>query len=377
MACANLGRTLKFIMDMSFFLQLTINGILLGGFYALMAAGFSLSWRVTRIINLAHGEFVLMGAYLAWFLLNPKESIGLDIGIRIPIMSIIMVGLALSLGLLLNRFFLGRWVNHPWQRRSASYIAGIVVTIILYLIWSASDFTPIDPFLAIPLIALFFFGLGYIVQDTLLNRLVDRPFLTMLLVTFAIKIMLENFSLLIYGADPRTLNLAYGGSFWRMGESNITISQTRFFALVIAGTMILSLAILLRGTRAGQAIRATAQHRIAARLVGINIKQTYATTFGIVLALTGIAGAMLSTFQPFTPDSGSSWTLRAFAIVALGGLAHVEGIVAAALLLGLAESYVGGYISTGWAIVVPFAVLVITLIVRPPRIQASMMIEQA
>jgi branched-chain amino acid transport system permease protein len=365
-------------MDMSFFLQLTINGILLGGFYALMAAGFSFSWWVTRIINLAHGEFILMGAYLAWFLLNPKQEIGLKIGSTIlPIMGIVMGGLAISLGLLLNRFFLGRWVNHPWQRRSASYIAGVIVTAVLYLFWSANDFTPIDPFLAIPLIALFFFGIGYILQDALLNRLIDRPFLTMLLVTFAIKIMLENFSLLIYGADPRALNLAYASSFWRMGESNITVSQTRFFALVIAGAMIIALAVLLRGTRAGQAIRAAAQHRMAARLVGINIKQTYATTFGIVLALTGIAGAMLGTFQPFTPDSGSTWTLRAFAIVALGGLGHVEGVVAAAVTLGLLESYVGGYVSTGWAIAVPFAVLVITLIARPPRTQVAMMVEKA
>lgn len=365
-------------MDMSFFLQLTINGILLGGLYALMAAGFSLSWRVTRIINLAHGEFVLMGAYLAWFLLNPKEEIGLGVGTaKLPIMGIVMIGFALSLGLLLNRFFLGRWVNHPWQRRSASYATGIVLTIILYLLWSASDFTPIDPFLAVPVIALFFFGLGYILQDTLLNRLIERPILTMLLVTFAIKVMLENFGLLIYGADPRNLNLAYASSFWRIGESNITISQTRFFALVIAGTMIIVLAILLRGTRAGQAIRATAQHRMAARLVGIHIKQTYATTFGIVLALTGIAGAMLSTLQPFTPDIGSTWTLRAFAIVALGGLGHVEGVVAAAFVLGLAESYVGGYISTGWAVAVPFAILVMALIVRPPRIQAALLVEKA
>lgn len=359
-------------MDMSFFLQLTINGILLGGFYALMAAGFSLSWRVTRIINLAHGEFILIGAYLAWFLLDPRQQIRSS---TLPIMGIVMGGLALSLGLLLNRFFLGRWVNHPWQRRSASYIAGIIITTIFYLIWEANDFIPIDPFLAIPFIALFFFGLGYILQDTLLNRLVDRPFLTMLLVTFAIKIMLENSGLLIYGADPRTLNLA--SSFWRIGESNITVSQTRFFVLVVAGAMIVALAVLLRGTRAGQAIRAAAQHKMGARLVGINIKQTYATTFGIVLALTGIAGAMLGTFQPFTPSSGSGWTLRAFAIVVLGGLSHVEGIVAAAFVLGLAESYVGGYISTGWAIAVPFFILVITLIVRPPRTQAAMLVEKA
>lgn len=365
-------------MDMSFFLQLTLNGILLGGFYALMAAGFSLSWRVTRMINLAHGEFVLMGAYLAWFLLNPKEDIGLAVGATtLPIMGLVMSMLALSLGLLLNRFFLGRWVNHPWQRRSASYIAGILIATVLYLLWSASDFMPIDPFLAIPLTALFFFGLGYILQDTLLNRLIDRPFLTMLLVTFAVKTMLENFGLLVYTATPRELNLSYMNAFWRMGESNITISQTRFFTLIIAGAVIVTLAFLLRGTRAGQAIRAAAQHRMAAQLVGINIRQTYATTFGIALALAGIAGTVLSTFQPFTPDNGSAWTLRAFAIVALGGVSHIEGVVLAAFVLALAESYVGGYINTGWALAVPLALLVITLIVRPPRGQAVMMAEKA
>jgi branched-chain amino acid transport system permease protein len=364
-------------MDSSFFLQLTLNGVLMGGFFALMATGFSFVWRVTGVINLAHGEFLLGGTYLAWFLLNPTRPEDLIISsIHLSVIALVMFALALSAGLFINRFILGRAVRNPWFRRGFSYAAGTVVAVILYSVWSTRSFAPIDPFLAIPFIALLFFALGFVLQDALLNRLVEGNYLTMLLVTFGLKIILENLGRLLYGADPRTLNIDYAGAFWRIGGSSITITETRLFALLISVLMIGALALFLNGTRAGHAVRAAAQNKIAARLVGINIKQTYAVSLGLALALTGVAGAMLGTFQPFTPDSGSSWTLRAFAIVALGGLGRLGGVVIGGLTLGLIESYIGGYISTGWAIAAPFIVLVIALIVRPPQAQTSLSVDE-
>jgi branched-chain amino acid transport system permease protein len=122
----------------------------------------------------------------------------------------------------------------------------------------------------------------------------------------------------------------------------------------------------------GYAIRAAAQNEMAARLMGINIREVYAITFGISLALTAMAGAMMGTFQPITPVDGPTWTLRAFAIVALGGLGKVEGVVVGGLVLGIAESLVGGYVNTGWAVATAFILLVFMLIVRPQGITGGL-----
>jgi branched-chain amino acid transport system permease protein len=99
--------------------------------------------------------------------------------------------------------------------------------------------------------------------------------------------------------------------------------------------------------------------------MGINVGETYAVTFGVSLALTAVAGAMMGTFQPITPVTGAPWTLRAFAIVALGGLGKVEGAVIGGLVLGLAETFIGGYTDVGWGIAATFVILVIALIANP------------
>jgi branched-chain amino acid transport system permease protein len=140
--------------------------------------------------------------------------------------------------------------------------------------------------------------------------------------------------------------------------------------------LVIGLVLFLRYTRTGYAIRAAAQNKMAARLMGIDIYETYAITFGISIALTGLAGAMMGTFLPIAPNNGSPWTLRAFSIVALGGLGKVQGVVAGGLLLGLAESYVGGYIGAAWAIAVAFIVLVVVLVVRPQGVTGGLLLTE-
>ncbi|RMG85900.1 MAG: branched-chain amino acid ABC transporter permease [Chloroflexi bacterium] len=137
--------------------------------------------------------------------------------------------------------------------------------------------------------------------------------------------------------------------------------------------MIAGLVLFLTRTRTGYAIRAAAQNKMAARLMGINIYETYAITFGLSIALTAIAGAMMGTFQPITPVNGPPWTLRAFSIVALGGLGKVQGVVLGGLLLGLVESFIGGYVGVGWAIAAVFIILVLVLIIRPQGLTGGLM----
>jgi branched-chain amino acid transport system permease protein len=217
---------------------------------------------------------------------------------------------------------------------------------------------------------LLFFGIGYALQKGLLNRIIDGPYLTMLLVTFAISIMLQNLGLAIYAADPRRINADYGPAIPL--TASLTVPPNKLLISIVSIFMAFGLSLFLRRTRLGYAIRAAAQNKMAARLMGIDVRETYALTFGISLALTAAAGAMMGTFQPITPVTGPPWTLRAFAIVALGGLGSVRGVIAGSLVLGLIETYIGGYADVGWAIAATFVILVIALIMRPQGITGGL-----
>jgi branched-chain amino acid transport system permease protein len=426
---------------MNIFLQLTINGILLGGLYAAMTLGFSTIWGVMRLINLAHGEFIMMGAFVAWTFFNPTREQNLTIGgvdpaeskttlqvvliiialvfaymmsetlfvkrrlhdkwsrlgfgglvsgivtiilyfvwqdagfndIDLPVRTLILVSLALSLGFILSHFLLVVPIPNIWLRRAISYGAAVGVVAIGHDIWRSSDYRSLDPFLMLPVVFPIFFALGYMLQKLLLNRLVEGPYLTMLLVTFSIAIMMQNIGLQIYAADPRRINVQYGTA---LHIGSLTIPPTKLITVLIALVLVIGLVLFLRYTRTGYAIRAAAQNKMAARLMGIDIYETYAITFGISIALTGLAGAMMGTFLPIAPNNGTPWTLRAFSIVALGGLGKVQGVVAGGLLLGLAESYVGGYIGAAWAIAVAFIVLVVVLVVRPQGVTGGLLLTE-
>ncbi len=278
------------------FVQALINGVMLGGFYAAMMLGFSVIWGVMGVINLAHGEVIMVGAYITWFL---------------------------------NKEF------------------------------------GVDPFLAILAVLPVLFVIGYILQFVLINRVVERPHLVSLLVTFGLGISIANIMKLIFSADPRITETGLRGA-WTVGS--VTIPVTKSAILGVALVIMASLALFLQRTRTGKSIRAAAQNKQAARIVGINIKRIYAITFGICIAITGVAGALISPTQAIFPFMGPPLTLRAFAITALAGLGSIPGALMGGVVLGLIESFVGVYVSgigTNLAIVSSFVLLVVVLITRP------------
>ena len=269
---------------------------MLGGFYAAMMLGFSVIWGVMGVINLAHGEVIMIGAYLTWAL---NEHMG------------------------------------------------------------------VDPFLALLIVMPVMFVFGYILQLVLINRVVDRPILVSLLVTFGLSIMFANAMKLIFSADPRLTDTALGGA-WNVG--NVTFPVTKTMIMGVALIIMSSLYLFLQRTRTGKAIRAAAQNKQAARIVGIDINKIYALTFGICIAITGAAGALISPTQAVFPFMGPPLTLRAFTITALAGLGSIPGALFGGIVLGVVESMIGVYVSgigTNLAIIASFALLVIILITRP------------
>lgn len=278
------------------FLQALINGIMLGGFYAVMVIGFSIVWGVMGIINLAHGEFLMVGAYLAW---------------------------------IMNRQF-------GWE-----------------------------PFAALIVVIPVMFAVGYILQGILINRIIERPHLISLLVTYALSIIIANAIKLIFTGTPRSVTTVLSG-FWRFG--NITVPVIKTYDLIMALIMMVALHLFMQYTRLGKSIRAAAQNREAARMVGIEISSVYAIVFAICIALTGAAGVLFSPTQPIFPFMGLSFTLKAFAITTMAGLGNIPGALLGSLILGLVEVYVATYVpgvGTNLGIVSSFVILVVVLVTRP------------
>ncbi len=303
------------------FLQALINGILLGGFYAAMVLGFSIIWGVMGVINLAHGEFIVMGAYMAWFISRDPEF--LLRGLKFTGFDPLLNGLV-SLG-----------------------------------------YQGMDPYLSLIIIMPVMFVFGYLLQKYLINRIIEKPHLVSLLVTFGLGIIIANVAKLLFTADPRAIDVAYSGAT-RLG--NITFSNVKAIALLGSLLMLGGLHTFLNRTRLGKSIRAAAQNKNAARMVGIEIDRVYAITFGICVALTAAAGVLIGPTQAIFPYMGPPLTLRAFTITALGGLGSIPGALLGGLILGVTETMIATFVprvGTNIAIIASFLILVIVLIVRP------------
>lgn len=303
------------------FLQALINGILLGGFYAAMVLGFSIIWGVMGVINLSHGEFIMMGAFMAWMLSEPPNFI-MD-----------------------NLKFEG---FDP-----------------LFKLLVRLNFQGMDPFLALVIIMPVMFVFGFLLQKYLINRVVEKPHLVSLLVTFGLSITLANLAKLVFSASPRSVEVSYSGA---LRAGNLTVSNIKAIVFVGALIILVLLYLFLNRTRLGKSIRAAAQNKNAARMVGIEIDSVYAITFGLCVALTGAAGMMISPTQAIFPYMGPPLTLRAFTISALGGLGSVPGALVGGLVLGITETMIATFVprvGTNLAIVASFTILVVILVTRP------------
>ena len=277
--------------------QALVNGIALGGMYAVLVLGFSVIWGVMGVINIAHGEFVMIGAYLAWL---------------------------------------------------------------------ANDLWGVDPFVSAPAVFIVAAAFGYAVHKGLVSRLIDRPHLVSLLAMFAVSIILQNLMKVVFSADFRRADTALEGS-WRLGDS-LTLPVTKFWILVVALGVLGALSLLLARTRLGKAIRAAAQNRDAARIVGIDVPKVYLITFALCIGITAAAGAMVSSVLAVQPFQGPPLTLKAFAITAMSGLGSIRGALGGAMVLGVVESGLATYVEgvgTNLAVVASFVILVVALVLRP------------
>jgi branched-chain amino acid transport system permease protein len=275
--------------------QSVVLGLLLGGLYALLAAGLTLYFGIMRVVMIAHSAFLILAAYLAWW---SHSRLGVD-----PLLS-------------------------------------MVVTVPL------------------------FFAAGVLLQRGLLSRL--RPMtLTMMsvLLTFAVAVLIEGLLGYAFTGTQRRIQLDYGSA--SIGLFGARIAVVKLIAFALAALALGSLYVLMKKTQFGWALRATIQHRDAARLVGIDTERIAGYGFGLGLATAAVGGTALSLDTTIYPSLHWHWIGPLMAIIVVGGLGSVPGAAAAAMLLGMLQSLLQIPMGTTWAQTVFYLALFATLAFRP------------
>jgi branched-chain amino acid transport system permease protein len=228
-----------------------------------------------------------------------------------------------------------------------------------YFAWSVAG---VDPFMTLPITMLALFAAGYLLQNYVINRVIDTSPLTTFLLTFGFETLLINLGLLWFSADTRQSRPFYANESLVLGD--LRLPYTQLGAVVIALGVTLALYLFLDHSKTGGAIRAVAQDRVAARLMGIDIRRTYAVTYGLGAALAAAAGTLLSTTSGFNPNSFGNYNVLAFSVVVLGGLGSIPGALIGGLVFGLVYEFAGTYMLPQRDVVI-FAILILVLVLKP------------
>ncbi len=240
---------------------------------------------------------------------------------------------------------------------------GTFIVLGSYVAFFAYQFFGIHPFLSVGLAGAVLYVVGYVVQKTLVNRVIAAPVLITLTLTFGLDLVLNNAMLVAFTADYRKINLVHPLKALDIGP--IFLPGDRVAAMALAVVLTLLLYWLLRDTRIGRAIVAVRMDREAAALMGVDVKHVNAITFGIGALMAGAAGALLSIIFPISPLNSSLFLGKAFVVCVVGGLGSVPGALIGGLALGIVESFGSFWFGPEHAVTLSFAVLLLLLFVRP------------
>ena len=294
--------------------QQVVNGVVLGSMYALIALGYTMVYGILRLINFAHGDVYMLGAFFAYY---TARWIGAGVhpspGGALVVLLAAMAGCGL-VGILIERF-----AYKPVRRSSR---------------------------------------------------------LSALITAIGVSLLLENGGLLRFGADPKffpqiipPVNLSLGGG--------VTISNQQVIVLVVSLVLMLALRFIVLNTRVGKAMRAVSYSHTAAALMGISVDRIITFTFMIGSMLAAAAGVLVALQNPkIEPYMGILPGLKAFVAAVLGGIGNIPGAVVGGLVMGIAEVLVVSYVSPNLRDAIAFILLIVILLVRPGGILGQNVTEK-
>ncbi|MDR7485041.1 MAG: branched-chain amino acid ABC transporter permease [Armatimonadota bacterium] len=205
--------------------------------------------------------------------------------------------------------------------------------------------------------------LGYLFERAVIERVLDKSWRVQLIATLAISVILVNAFILYWGLHPKMAPTAYATRFWELGM--VRVAAQRILVFVVALVAFALFGLFLQHTRTGRAMRAISQSREACLVVGVDPHRIAGITFAISAGLAGLASALVVPLYSVSPVMGTLLTLKALAAVIMGGFGQIRGTLVASYLLGVTEALAAGFISSSYADLVVFGVMVLTLLLRP------------
>jgi len=290
------------------FFQQVVNGLTTGSLYALIALGYSMVYGVLKLLNFAHGDLYMIGAFVGYFMI---QLFGGPAALVIPV------------PLLLLLMFV---------------VAGAGVG-----------------------------GLGVAIERFAYRPLRDAPRIAPLITALGVSFFLQNAMLLLFGSQTRLYNTSEFISFdTGIDLGSLHIDIVRIMVVVLSLALMMALRVVVARTTLGKSMRAVATDREAAEMLGIDVNRTIAATFFLGSALAGIAGVMAGlVFNQVFTLMGFIAGLKAFTAAVVGGIGSIPGAVLGGLLIGLTEAFATGYISSTYTNLIVFGVLIAVMLVRP------------
>lgn len=290
------------------FFQQLINGLTVGGVYALIALGYTMVYGILELINFAHGEIYMLGAYLGIIFFAFLTAAGLT---------------------------------------SYSLTLSLVLTVVLSVAFCSAY--------------------GVTMERIAYRPLRNAPRLSPLISAIGVSIFLQNYVMLTQGATDKVFPHLFGESGFTFSGLRITYLQV--FIIVLSCLLMLSLHLYVTRTKMGKAMRAVAQDKVMASLVGINIDRVISVTFIIGSGLAAVAGIMVAMYYGLVNYSiGYIAGIKAFTAAVLGGIGSIPGAMFGGIFLGLVESIGASYISSEYKDAYAFAVLIVVLLIKPSGI---------
>ena len=288
-------------------LQQVINGLTLGSVYAIIALGYTMVYGILELINFAHGEIYMLGAYLG----------------------IIFLGIFTSMGL-----------------TAFSMPLAVLLTVVLAVFFCSAY--------------------GFTMEKVAYKPLRNAPRLSPLISAIGVSIFLQNYVMITQGATDKVFPYRFGEKHLHFMNSEITYLQA--VILVVSALLMISLHMFQK-TRMGKAMRATAQDKTMAALVGINVDSIISLTFVIGAGLAAVAGVMVASYYGLVNHFiGYVAGIKAFTAAVLGGIGSIPGAMLGGIILGLIESTGAAYISSEYKDAYAFIILIIILLIKPSGI---------
>ena len=292
------------------FLSYLINGVSLGSIYAIIALGYTMVYGIAKMLNFAHGDVIMVGAFVS--------------------------------------FYTTSFAANSLLGENPSALASAGATLLSVLVAMAVCTV-----------------LGVIIEGLAYRPLRQAGSLTVLITAIGVSYFLQNAAQLLFGANPVNFTPVISGQLTLFG-GRLRISYVALLTVAACIVIMLALTAFTSRSKMGKAMRACSEDRGAAQLMGINVNRTISMTFAIGSALAAIAGVLLCSYSPvLKPTTGSMPGIKAFTAAVFGGIGSIPGAFLGGILLGIIEAMAQAYISTQLSNSILFAVLIVVLLVKP------------